>query len=169
MLNPSVFYQEEETHPDPSTLWTWLICLQLPQHLSTLFHWLLMRGVRGTSRSPSHQHPQLIAPWRRQEPCATLCPSGTGDKTTPLLPAEETSVPGVYGGPALTSLETKQKIMLEDHFSSSFPVKSSSYLQIHSKLRLVRVGFEMKLSTSPVAPGWEQGHQRVLGSRVAHN
>lgn len=55
-----------------------------------------------------------------------VCPSGREDKMIPLLPAEETSVPGVYGGTALTSFETKQeRIMLEDHFTSSFPVKSS--------------------------------------------
>lgn len=98
-----------------------------------LLHRLLTCGLHAAgdpeitlSPAPTVHHPLEKAGAPLCALSLSLWKEGQYEGSAPLLPAEETAVPVLSGGTGLTSSEKKQgRIMLEDYFTSPFPVQSS--------------------------------------------
>lgn len=135
MLNPLCFFQKEETHPDPSTLWARVDCLQMPEHFSMLFS-MLARGLLAlgdpkiTLSSASTVHHSL----EKAGACSGLPPLEGRVRWQKHIhwPC------CLLRNPSHLIWAKEERIMLEDYFTSPFPVRSFWYLKIHRELHLIR-------------------------------
>lgn len=124
------------------TLWAGVVCLQMPEHFSMLFS-MLARGLH------TLQDPKITL-----SPASTVHHSLEKAGACSVLPPLEGRVRWqkhivtssrrnhcpccLLRNPSHRLWAKQESTMLEDYFTSPFPVRSFWYLKIHRKLHLIR-------------------------------